>query len=263
MDGWIRQDIIYNKNDAVIYDVSGGYVMKVIQDPKSFEMVVVRRVREARPRSCVALPEEENGVGPNWYIMRHYDGTIDVDPFCQSQWRNIGIQVLQFLQDFHHRVGMAHMDIKRGNILVDRSAGTFHVCDFGNASAPSADKRVLGGFCDNSKWYYLAMGGELDQPMVSWRMDLVALGYVLATLQPSWSWRFENECWEKRAGRGILSIESVLEVRRVSIMLCTELRPYFTRLTLLPWTSVEPPAPEFYEELAALFRIYSNCDPQV
>ena len=246
---------IYDKNGAKIYDVSGGSVIKVIADPDNHELRIIRRVMRANIRSCVEFPAE-NRTGLDWYAMRRYDGHLEADEFGRSQWRSIGVQVLAFLEDLHHELGMAHMDIKKTNILVNRLSGTVHVCDFANAESPAVVTRNLRTFDPNTKWYYVGFGCELDQPMVSWRTDLVALGYLLASLQPNWTWRFEAECWEKREGRGILSEEATLELRRQEMMCYRVLEPYFTRLTLLPWTAAaEPPARSFYQELAALFTI--------
>jgi len=245
---------IYNKNGAKIYDISGGYVVKVISDPENHELRIVRRVMRESIRSCVEFPEE-NRSGINWYAMRRYDGHLEADEFGRSQWRSIGVQILAFLEDFHHGLGMVHMDIKKTNILVDRQQGTVHVCDFANAESPAVVTRHLRTFDPNTKWYYIGFGCEFDQPMVSWRTDLVALGYLLASLQPNWTWRFEAECWEKREGRGILGEEATVELRRQEMRRYPDLEPYFARLTLLPWTAVDPPARSFYQELAALFTI--------
>ena len=252
MDVYNRTNCIYNKNGAMIYDVSSGHVVKVIDDPENHEIRIVRRVMRAKIRSCIEFPEE-NRSGMDWYAMRRYDGHLEPDAFGQSHWRSIGVQVLAFLEDFHHGLGLVHMDIKKANILVDRMKGTVHVCDFANAESPAVVIRNLSTFEPLTKWYYVGFGGELDEPMVSWRTDLVALGYLLASLQPGWSYRFESECWEKRAGRGILSDEATLELRRNEMRRYPVLEPYFARLTLLPWTAAEPPARSFYQELAALF----------
>ena len=253
MDTWIRQSIIYNKNHATIYDISGGWVMKMLHDPKTEELRILKQVFNAKPRSCVFLPSEDCW-GDNWYVMRRYDGQVTTDSYCRSRWRDIGVQVLQFLEDFHHDVGMAHLDIKKGNILVDKTAGTFHVCDFANADTPVADteKKPLGWFVNNTKWYYAAMGGDLDQPFVSWRMDLVALGYLLASLLVDNPWRFEAECWDKREWLGVLSDAETITLRGKEISRVIELEAYFARLVIVAWTALEPPPRSFYQELAGL-----------
>ena len=242
--------LIYDKNGSKIYDMSGGWVKKILDEQMSEELKVAVRVFDAKPRSSVLIRE----VGYDWYLMQRYDGTIQPGPFARSHWRQIAVQVLAFLEDFHHIVGLAHLDIKKGNLFVDRINKSFHVGDFGNAERPTATARLLDTFDANTKWYYVAMGCELTEPHLSWRTDLVALGYMLASLQPNEDvWRFESECWEKRIGGGVLTDEATLELRRKEIGRIYALEPYFARLVIVPWTAVEPPPRSFYQELAGLF----------
>lgn len=241
---------IYDRNGSEIYDISDGRVVKIIHDLSSFELTVVRFLVDMNPRlrSCVDILT----VASDRYEMRRYDGHIEVGAYGRRHWRSIGRQCLAFLEDFHHVTGMAHMDIKKANILVDRQSDTFHVGDFGNAEYPWREPRLLREFDAKTKWYYLAMGGELDQPLYSWRMDLVALGHVLASLQFNYVGRYETECWSKREGRGTLTDDATLELRSAEIKEALALEPYFSRLTIVPWSAAAPPPRAFYQELAAL-----------
>lgn len=215
------------------------------------ELKIAVRVFDANPRNSVFIQE----VGYDWYLMRRYDENIQPGAYARSQWRKIAVQLLAFLEDFHHDVGLAHLDIKKGNVFVDRKNGTFHVGDFGNAERPTAAARPLGSFEANTKWYYVAMGCELTEPHISWRTDLVALGYLLASLQPNEdAWRFEPECWAKRVTDNGLTDEATLELRRKEIGRVYALEPYFARLVIVPWAAVEPPPRSFYQELAGLFN---------
>jgi len=244
---------IYDRNGSVIYDISDGRVVKVIHDLSSFELTVVRLLQDMNPplRSCVDIL----ATATDRYEMRRYDGHVEVGVYGRRHWRPIGQQCLAFLEDFHHVTGMAHMDIKKANILVDRKMDTFHVGDFGNAEYPWKEPRLLREYDANTKWYYLAMGGELEQPPYSWRMDLVALGHVLASLQFNYVGRYETACWEKREGRGSLTDEAVLELRSTEIKEAIALEPYFARLVSVPWTAAAPPPRSFYQELAGLLQI--------
>ena len=255
--------LIYDRNGSKIYDMSGGWAKKVLDDHTAEELKIAVRVFDAKPRSCVFIRE----VGYDWYVMRRYDGHLnqgpatsvlgEQGPFARMHWRQIAVQILAFLEDFHHTVRLAHLDIKKGNVFVDLSNGTFHVGDFGNAERPTA-ARPLNSFDANTKWYYVAMGCELMEPHISWRTDFVALGYLLASLQPNEDvWHFEAECWKKRVMDGILSDEALLELRRKEIRRIRALEPYFARLVTVPWSSLEPPPRSFYHELAELFSCYT------
>ena len=242
--------LIYDKNGSKIYDISGRWVKKILEELMAEELKIAIRVFDANPRSSVYIQE----VGYDWYLMQRYDGNIQPGPFARSTWRQLAVQVLAFLEDFHHDVGLAHLDIKKGNVFIDRSKGTFHVGDFGNAERPTAAARPLSSFEANTKWYYVAMGCELTEPHISWRTDLVALGYLLASLQPNEDeWRFESECWAKRVTDDGLTDEATLELRRKEISGVIMLQPYFARLVIVPWASLEPPPRAFYQELAGLF----------
>ena len=248
-------ECIYDLNGSAIYDVSGEYVIKYVKSPDNDEVRVVQRVRDMKPRSCVLFREDKGGL--DWYAMQRYDGHVIADLFCRTHWRTLIKQVLEFLEDLHHLVGIAHMDIKKGNILVDRVNCLFHVCDFGNTEPPKKGRRPLRTYEASTKWYYVAMGADLDQPLVSWRADLVALGYAVSGLLPSGpylhEWQFECECWLKREGRGLLREETLLGLRQAEISQCTELTAYFAHVETLAWDALEPPPRSFYQELAELF----------
>jgi len=242
--------LIYDRNGSKIYDISDGWVKKILDEQMAEELKVAVRVFDAKPRSSVLIRE----IGYDWYVMRRYDGTIQPGPFARSTWRQLAVQVLAFLEDFHHNVGLAHLDIKKGNLFIDRTNKSFHVGDFGNAERPTAAARPLSSFDANTKWYYVAMGCELTEPHISWRTDFVALGYMLASLQPNEDvWQFESECWKKRVMDGVLSDEATLELRQKEISRIYALEPYFARLVIVPWNAVEPPPRSFYQELAGLF----------
>jgi serine/threonine protein kinase len=186
--------------------------------------------------------------------MKRYDGCVEVNDFCKTHWRTLAIHVLQFLQDFHHAHGLLHMDIKKPNILVDTDKIEFIVADYEHAEPPSSLRTT--DYDENHLWYYLAMGAEIDEQLYSWRFDLVALGYLLAslTVEPK-AWTFERKCWNRRDGKNAMPHEELValraqELRGANPIVCT----YMDRLATVSWTAKEPPPRQFYKDLETLFK---------
>jgi len=145
------------------------------------------------------------------------------------------------------------MDIKRANILVDNYTKEFLVTDYELADTPEPSE-LLRSKTDDYKWYYFMHGAELDQPLIAWRLDLVALGYVLASLTvPEETWTFEADCELKRAGSGITEEELVDKRATALAKADSVVLAYFERIKEVAWDSKEPPSRAFYKELEALF----------
>jgi serine/threonine protein kinase len=192
--------------------------------------------------------------------MMRYQGALSVDATARSYWRTIAVSVLTFLQYFHTRCRKVHMDIKCPNILVERPRMRFVVSDYDLAGTIRPDK-VTCSYRPDTCWYYVAMGAELDKPLYSWRMDLTALGYMLAAItweeDDNGNWKFYDECMLRRNGRHGLDIsDNDLIKMRDSEMTQIHLtvRTYLNMVAArVGWCDVEPPSKEFYGELLSLF----------
>jgi len=256
---WIIIATLYNKNNTRILQTTySKWLIKVNDDPKqsAYELRVIIDLFFANPRHSVELyPKLSDLYGNGWYALRRYDGHVERDEFCRTHWRIIAAHALQFLQDFHHELGLIHMDIKKGNIFVDRTNIQFVVGDYENALTPCSETMVAT-YSDDHKWYYMSLGAEFDKPLMSWRFDLTALGYVIAslTVEPD-AWTFENECWERRLGHG--SSDTPNEVVALRAKELATAAPavvaYMERVGTLAWDLKEPPPRSFYEELETLF----------
>jgi hypothetical protein len=216
-------------------------------------------------RNCVEVPADSAAFtgrlpdGRTWYTMRKYNDTVDNrKAFSRDRWRQIARDVLQFLQDAHAR-RLAHLDIKTFNILYDATHNCFRVCDFEHMTeAEDFDDDPLHTYDSEHAWYYAMLGGDLDQPYESYRMDLEALGFVLSML----TWpagrpiRFlrEYEC-RMREEMAILTVDETLEWRKQDIAAAAPppLAAYFASIQEVAWDTEAPPPPEFYDRLKALF----------
>jgi len=234
------------------------WVIKSVSDTQrsTDELRIILAMLDKKPRHSIELPPAYGLYGrtpeAGWFALKRYSGHVEVDPYCKNRWRILAIHILQFLQDFHHDHGMAHMDIKKSNILIDRDTHEFVVTDYEHAERPHARRTSV--YDADYVWYYMAMGAEMDQPLVSWRFDLVALGYVLASLTVTSDWTFEKICWNKRKGKGGgMSTDEVLALRSNELQGADPVvLAYMDRVKEVAWDATVPPR-DFYKSLEALF----------
>lgn len=258
---WIVTGTLYSRNGTYIYStVMSQYVIKVMKHDKQLlnEMRVLFSILEAPPRHSLSLPKKVYylyGQTPEagWYAMKRYDGHVERNSYCKTHLQTIARHCLQFLQDFHSTQRLVHMDIKRGNILCDMDNTEFVLVDYELADSPSS--KQLHELPDDYKWYYFGYGAEMDQPLISWRFDLVALGYVLASLTVAEEdWTFEEESEKKRREKTDSTEEELITKRAASLAKADPIvLTYMDKLKEVPWDSKEPPSRMFYEQLEALF----------
>lgn len=264
---WIVSGTLYEKDGTYIYATTNvSYVLKFMTHAEQLldEMRLLLMIYHNRPRHSIELPKELYGLygqttEGGWYAMKRYTGCVDRgSTYCKTLWRLVAQHCLQFLQDFHTTYNLVHMDIKRANILVDTHKKEFVVTDYELAESltSSAYPVLLRDNKDDYKWYFFMYGAELDQPIVAWRFDLAALGYVLASLTaPEEAWTFEADCELKRVGGGSGITEDELVAKRAAALATADpaVLAYFERIKEVAWDAKLPPSRAFYEELEALF----------
>lgn len=156
----------------------------------------------------------------------------------------------------------AHLDIKTYNILVDKQNETYHICDFEHMTYAKDFETddPLRNYIDEYKWYYVMLGGDLDQPYESWRLDLEGVGFILACLtwRPGVSIGFATECRNRMAGRGTQSMtdEEVVAMREHETATYADplVSAFLGLVSSVSWTQTDPPPPTFYESLRDLLR---------
>lgn len=184
----VTEEVLYEKEDVrVIGTTDNHYVIKLrkISDIAHDELGALMMIRRHSIAGAVHTPTSaERFCGMTsthvWFAMRRYAGPIAYDDMSRHNWRRIAQDVLRFLSYLHRSCHLIHMDIKVTNILAHRSRTEFVVSDYELCDTPK--RRLTHTYKPDYRYYYLAMGAELDQPLVSWRMDLTALGYILAEL---------------------------------------------------------------------------------
>jgi hypothetical protein len=265
---------LYDRNGCEILPVKfpgleGRWVLKV-KAGNTFELEWLDRLSSHAIRSCVEFPPADSGAplsgtlesGREWLAMRRYDCCIDNTPWCRARWKQIGLAVLDFLEDIHTKLRSVHMDIKSYNILANKTAETFHVCDFEHMTHMDDFETdlVLRHYTPEYRWYYTMLGGDPDQPFDSWRIDFEALAFVLAWL--TWpegvSIGFADECRLRMEGRGTTTMtdEEVVEMREKEMADNADPAVQQLRIAIdeLSWTQYEPPPAAFYERLRGILK---------
>jgi hypothetical protein len=183
------EEVLYDKKEVrVLGTTDPDYVLKIreISDIAHDELGALMMMRRHSVSYGVYTPHRDAkkfcGMTDThvWYAMRRYAGHIHYDDETRSKWRRVAQDVLAFLTQLHRACHLIHMDIKITNILANRTHTAFVVSDYELCDTPN--RRLTRDYGPDYRYYYLAMGAELDQPLVSWRMDLTALGYLLAEL---------------------------------------------------------------------------------
>ena len=211
------------------------------------------------PRYCIEFPADNWSLfGTNragvWYAMARYDGHVKWNTFCRANWRAIGESVLFFLEDLHIDHRAVHMDIKAENILVDYSKHRFVVADF-ELMTPPDNIRLRAVTDDHYKWYYLGYGAELDQPIKTWRTDLVMLGYLLARLtwNHEYNWTAQERCWQKErkpVTEADIRELLILRDRQLQYGAASTVIEYLFKVSkMISWRLESPPPRECYAVL--------------
>lgn len=186
-----------------------------------------------------------------WYALRMYDGHAEIT----DDWRKLGRNCLAFLRGLHHDHHLVHMDIKLENILVERAQCKYVVADYDLMTPP--DMQLLKEYDSDRIWYYLMMGGEIDAPLHSYRLDLAALGYALARM----SWPDENRptfrsvCTKHReAGSSDpAELADTIALRdREMLGVHPIIHKYLEVVSHVQWWGTTPPAAAVYDALEAL-----------
>lgn len=196
-----------------------------------------------------------------WYAMRRYDGSLAYNDYARDNWRRIAQDVLAFLTQLHRSCHLIHMDIKVTNILRQYCRPAFVVADYELCDTPN--RRLTRDYGRDFRYYYLAMGAELDQPLYSWRMDLTALGYMLAEM--IWNTVDNNRttfqaAMYRRRDNTVTEGDTATDEELVTLRKCEMAVAHPTILAYLrhleeglTWSSEFPPPETFYRELLAFF----------
>jgi len=251
---WTVRRTLYTSSDSRIVLTTDDWVLKV-SDFISGELAILRHIKYCGVRRAVETPNDTTADGIGWYAMRLYNDHLGCNNYCRKHWRTFAVNILEFLEGLHN-IGFIHMDIKKGNILIDYKTNTCVVADYEHAVPPN--QKRTEDYPADATWYYIAMGAEMDKPLFSWRMDLAALAFIISDLsapvcRPNvFEHRlFELECYNRRSKDG-MSLEEILALRAADIAAAhPDVQEYWRRLDEVSWYAPEPPR-KFYKEMRDL-----------
>lgn len=267
----LSDDVLYdNKGVRIVGTTHPDYVLKVRpkDDTAYDELGAFCMIRRHRLNYAVHTPHDSAkfcGMTDThvWFAIRRYAGCLAYDDFARDNWRRIAQDTLAFLTQLHRSCHLIHMDVKVTNILRTGGRPAFVVADYELCDTPN--RRHTRDYRADFRYYYLAMGAELDQPLYSWRMDLTALGYMLAEM--TWNkvdnrhTTFQRLMYRRRdaaaAGEAVdPSGDAELVALRESEMRLAHpsVLAYLQHIDKdLTWTCEFPPPETFYRELLSFF----------
>lgn len=260
---WKLKGLLTYRESTHLYTVEGGWVMKLAPRYGRIgeEQKYVKQISEAALPHCMEFPLE-NRTGfygeestHAWYVMRHYSAHVSR---TESSLSEVARACLTFLKELHRGLGLVYLDWRFDNLYRD-SGGQIRIGDFEFCASPLASTERLRDEEPDCAWYFIQRGGEADQPLMSYRMDLESLGFLLASMEharyPDW-WL---DCDTYRRHEEELDAELVDTIcgQRDAYRLTVEhtgLRLFFQRIQECPWDSEAMPA-EWYDELIGLFAV--------
>jgi len=266
---WRRATAIYCRGNTEIYTLKNypDWLMKVYYTDISanLEINFIQLTVEEPCRNQVQIysdPSCRFAIHDSccyWYIMRKY--TAPSLKQLDTNWQQVGLHILQFLEDVHRKYRRVHMDIKSTNILYESERNRYIVSDYGLCESPRTilTREVNTDF----RYYYYRFGAVPDQPFVSYRMDLTMLAYLLLDLTwPSAEAPGFDAAFIRRRNnpRERTPPESAMFAMRDAAI--AKASPVVRSLLAaidraVPWVTDEPPSASFYEELTDILSSVS------
>lgn len=271
----ITDEVLYRKMDVcVVGTTEPDYVLKLrkISHVAHDELGALMMIRRHSLSYAIDTPlcsTKFCGMTDThiWYVMRRYAGHVSYNEDARRSWKRIAQDVLAFLTQLHRSCHLVHMDIKVTNILANHSHTRFVVSDYELCDTP--DRRLTRDYSPDFRYYYMAVGADLDQPLVSWRMDLTALGYILAEM--SWNTSemlprttFQRLMYERRDAAAAVTVGprddpsgdvDLIALREREMLGAHPAILGYLRFIKerLPWDMEAPPPESFYRELLTFF----------
>lgn len=159
--------------------------MKIVNTKMSnSEIEVIKKYQLHGVPNSVIMPIDELYISGRynnnyeWYIMEKCNG--DIHKYIKSAYQNWDVLlecVCNFLKNLHQKKKLIHGDLKLKNILYKASDNTFKVCDYESCDIPDLETTCINN--DSIGYYYYYIGAIPNEPILSYKMDLLAFGTIL------------------------------------------------------------------------------------
>lgn len=268
IDTWNIDSLFLDHSKTYLYTVSlteGGedtWLMKLknVHSEKYVEINIIKEIYTKHIRNRIEFPPSSIfGTWNNkeWYVMRHYPHV------CKKKDEYVTIHALaraclSFACDLHRETKHAYLDWRLDNIFKD-SQGNYFIGDYEFCEIPNKyDDTFLFeyGLDRDMKYYFLQRGAELDKPLVRYRLDLEAIGYMLMSIlwidEPYWYMYCDKA---RNKSPDSLTDKELIRIRDMYKDSIEVLQPYFQKIKECSWDDDEPNSREWYESLLKLFPL--------
>ena len=230
---------------------SEEYIMKISLSDKEYKFIRLYNLAEIVLK-LYKYDSELYGKykGYYWFVMEKYDADcsngnifyIDISKLIES--------VIKFLKYLHREHRVIHRDIKLSNILYKE--GKYTVADYELIREP--DNESICDEHDYDNYYYYSYGAEYGKPVLSYRYDLQAVGYMLMVMDN----KYEALPFQKKAHtyynmKSFKNHFEELNKLRSEYEMPERIKAYFKLIESVDWFSLEPPGEDVYDSIIKLF----------
>lgn len=192
-----------------------------------------------------------------WFVMEKCNG--DIYKYIKTAYQNWDILlecICNFLKDLHQKKKLIHGDLKLKNILYKASDNTFKVCDYESCDTP--DLEVNCNMNGSIGYYYYHIGAIPNEPIFSYKMDLLAFGVILWSVYCNLSlidnkvfkWqRYAIEYYEKKCKYD--NYAKLEELKRLEFM-PKMIQEYFEIISKIDHKLLNPPSDDIYNDILNL-----------
>jgi len=239
------------------------WIMKIINIKNNdSEIEIIKKYQlHTLPNSVIKLIDEVFLTGKynsyEWFVMEKCNG--DIYKYIKTAYQNWDILlecVINFLKHLHQKKKLIHGDLKLKNILYKASDNTFKVCDYESVSQP--DLEINCNMNGSIGYYYYYIGAIPNEPFLSYKMDLLALGVILWTVYCNVSlidnkifkWQqYAIEYYERRDKYD--NYQKLEELKRLEFM-PKIIQEYFEIVSKIDSKTVDPPSDNIYNDILNL-----------
>ena len=270
IEGWDIGNILYEKKNVLIFftkrkeDKCYTWVMKCTDISDMNEEHAIPILHKHSIQHMVEFPINHTYHGKtndiSWYVMKYYPRICSYVN-DHKEFRTLIKTCIEFIKDIHIKIGYVYLDWRLDNILKKQENG-FVISDYEFLEKPKESVKPFAEEYIYNKdylYYFIQLGANIDQPLVSYRTDLEAIGFLaikfLEIPNPTWMIQCNNIREEKIRPIPVDILATMRDIYKEEIIQehpC--LATYFEKIKECPWESLTCMNAEWYDQLAAIFQ---------